>query len=53
MPGEDLDPEFIFQLNDRFRYPRLRCEQCLGGFGEVVVLPDGLTHEAELVQIHI
>ena len=50
---EDLDPEFILQLDDRLRYPRLRRKQRFSGFGEVVVLPDGFAHETELVQIHI
>jgi len=50
---EDLDAQFVFQLDDRLRNPRLRRIQRLGGLGEVEILPDGLAHEAKLVQVHL
>ncbi|MGF6539799.1 hypothetical protein OKW32_003085 [Paraburkholderia youngii] len=53
MAGEDFNAEFVLQLDDRLRDPRLARKQRLGRFGEVEVLPHSLADEAELVQVHI
>ena len=62
-PIEDLDPEFVLQLFDLFRYSRLGSVQGAGRFGQVehgVVLPAGVvmgdTHYhifAEIFQMNI
>ena len=53
MARKDVDPQFLFQLNDRLGHPWLGGVQGLGGFGQIEVAARGLLNKSELVQIHI
>jgi hypothetical protein len=50
--GEDVDAEFLLQLQNGFGDPGLRGVQGLGRFGQVEVAAHRLLNEFELVQVH-
>ena len=50
--GKNIDTELFLQLDDRFRHARLRCEQRFSRLGQIEILPNGFTHETELMQVH-
>jgi hypothetical protein len=50
--GEDLDAEFLFQLDDGLGDAGLRGVQRLGGLGEVEVAPGRFLDKPELVEVH-
>jgi hypothetical protein len=49
---EDVDAQFLFQLDDGLGDAGLRGVQGLGGLGEVEVAARRLLDESELVQVH-
>src|SRR5690606_33671280 len=50
--GEDLDAQFVLQLDDGLGDARLGGMQCLGRLGEVEVAAHRLLDKAKLVQVH-
>jgi hypothetical protein len=53
MASEDLDAQFLFQLDDGLGDAGLRGMQRLRRLGEVQVAPHGFLNKLELMQIHI
>ena len=49
---KNIHAQLFLQLDDGFRYARLRRKQGLGGVRQVIVLPDRFAHEAQLMEIH-
>jgi hypothetical protein len=51
--GKNLNPQFIFQLNDGFGHAWLRGVQRFGGLRQIQVSAGSFLDKAKLVQVHV